>query len=255
MSDNTKVEGTSITKSRFAQMIAHSAKINEDCAPSPGQETNPSITGVPLGAMISNVTGGEYEPDQLDPIGQMPGEDEDADKQTGPPQEQLNRDLALLFAESDDEDDKDDDEASDDDKVYKDKDDEDDEDEKKDKDDDEQDECTEAVSLHCQKCGFEDEYSLREEDMAQDPPPMKDGELDSTCPMCGADMDMSLIGATDQSQITDPSPLTGPRGEGGTDPVGESELSFARDLCMRVVEGEGPEQLAQAIIEADFMPV
>lgn len=253
MSDqNRMVEGTSISKDRFAAMLAHSTKINEDCAPSPGQEMSPSITGVPLSATISNVTGGDYQPDQVEPIGKMPGEETPEDERVpDQPVEQLDRDLALLFAEG--EDDKKDGEASDDDKVYGDEDDEDEKDDD-DEDDDEQEECAESVALHCAKCGFEDEYSLNEEDLAQDPPPMKDGQLDPTCPMCGADMDMSLIGATDQEQITDPNPIAGPRGEGGTDPVGESELTFARELVGRVLEGEDPEVLAQLVIEADFMP-
>lgn len=256
--DKTLVDGTSITKANFTKMMEHAAKITEDCAPSPGQETNPSITGVPLAAMISNVTGGEHESDQVEPVGKMPGEETPDDERVPAQAERLNRDIALLFAEEDDnEKDKKDGEASDDDKVYGDEDDE-DEDKKdgdKGKDDDEKDECAESVALHCGKCGFEDEYSLNEADMAQDPPPMKDGQLDPTCPMCGADMDMSLIGATDQEQVSDPNPLTGPRGEGGTDPVGESELAFARELIGRVLEGEDPDTLARAVIEADFMPL
>lgn len=247
MSNTNMVEGTGITKARFSQMLAHSAKLNEDCAPSPGQETQPSIAGFPLAAAVSNVTGGDYEPDQVPPIGELPGDGDTKDKQTEPPQEAIDRDIALLFSESDkddeekdgDEDEKDG-EVSDDDKVYK--------------DGDEQEECSEAVALHCSKCGYEDEYSLNEEDLAMDPPPMKDGKLDQTCPMCGSDMDMSLVGATDQDAVGDPNPFTGPRGEGGTDPVGESALSFARDLISQVLEGEEPSTLARSVIEADFMP-
>lgn len=237
-------------------------------SPSPGQDDDLGFIP-PTTSMVTNpgTLGGEDPEKEV--IGEPPGVEH--------PNERLNRDLGLLFSEDDDEEknpfakkakddddeEEDEDEGEDDDREEDDEDEEDDEEdddkkEAKGKDDDDDDDGqNESVEVQCGKCGYEEEYSLREEDMASNPPPMTtEGQLDTTCPMCGADMDYSLIGATDQEKVYDTKPFTGPRGESGggeAAPTVES-MHYARSLIHRIGEGEDIDALVKEVVESDFIP-
>lgn len=221
-------------------------------SPSPGQDDDTGFIP-PTTSMITNpgVLGGEDASEEKtgEPYGvEHPNED------------RLRASMAHLFAEESDESDDDEDEE-DDGKDNGDEDDEDDEedgkDKKKSKNSDDDDEEDEIVEVHCKECGFEETYDLSESAMEMNPPPLKEGKLDTTCPMCGADMDFSLMGATDQSKVSDPRPFTGPRGEGGTGPsesvIPVQALEQARSLMSRAVSGEAIESLAAEVIKGDFL--
>ena len=206
-------------------------------SPTPGQDNLGLETMPPTTSMVTNpgTLGGE------DPEEEIIGEPPDAEH----PNESRQRDVTdILFAESDDEDDEEGEDG-----------DEDDEDEDdKDKKDDEGGDTNESVEVHCEKCGYEEEYNLSEAEMQSNPPPMTaEGQLDTTCPMCGGDMDFSLVGATDQEKIGDPTPFTDPRGnDGGEAPV--EAVHYARSLMHRLGEGEDVDDLVNEVIQSDFLP-
>jgi len=215
-------------------------------SPSPGQDNDTGFIP-PTTSMVTNpgVLGGEDASEEKtgEPYGvEHPNED------------RLRASMAHLFAEESDDEDDDEEDGKD-----NDEDDEGDEengkDKKSNKDDDEDGE--EVVEVHCKECGFEETYDLSESAMEMNPPPLKEGKLDTTCPMCGADMDFSLMGATDQSKVGDPRPFTGPRGEGGTGPsesvIPIQALEQARSLMSRAVSGEAIESLAAEVIKGDFL--
>jgi hypothetical protein len=252
------VDGTSISKSAMARMLEASSKaVGEGVAgtsPTPGQDQN-------LG-FIPPTTSGVTNPGELggeDPENQNVGDPDTLPKQTSEQRasEEFQRSLDTLFAEkkNDDDDDDNGDNGNDDDDKKKDKKKDGDEDDgdkvysKKDKDD----EKAECMEVHCKECGYEESYDLSEQAVALNPPPMTEsGEIDTKCPMCGADMDFSLIGATDQGKIQDPNPIAGPRGEGGTE-VPQEALAYARTLMRRVAEGSKVEELSQEVLESDFL--
>lgn len=258
------VEGTNIRRSAMARMLEASTSMVEGVggtSPTPGQD---APTFIP--PTTSNVTnpgdlGGE------DPTKEVIGDTHPDVTPSDKAAEAFQRSLNTLFAEKEDE--KDDDEGEDengdekgdgdeddDDKVYSKKDGEDDDDDdKKDKGekDDEDEKKAECMEVRCESCGYEESYDLSEQAIALNPPPMTEsGEIDTTCPMCGADMDFSLIGATDQSKIGDPNPIAGPRGEGGTE-VPQEALAYARSLMRRVAEGTPVDDMAKEVVESDFL--
>lgn len=225
-----------ITRRRRAEGV-------QGTSPTPGQDDLGLATMPPTTSMVTNpgTLGGE------DPEDELIGDPEDEHH----PNETRRHDVDQLFAEGDGEGDEDDDDNGDEDGKGKDKEkgkngdgDEDDDDNGKD----------ESVEVICGKCGYEEEYNLNEDDMASNPPPMKDGQLDTTCPMCGGDMDFSLIGATDQEKVGDPNPFTDPRGNdggGGEAPV--ESIHLARSLMHRLGEGENIEKIVDDVISSDFI--
>ena len=165
--------------------------------------------------------------------------------------ERLVADLKTLFAEQDQDDDKDN------------KDDEDEGDGKDNKDDEEGDgseegseEVDEAVEVSCSNCGYEEVYDLSEAAISGGQVPLTpEGKLDSKCPMCGADMDLSMMGATNVGEISDPNPRTDPR---GNSPQQESSipaesLRYARDLMERVSQGAEIDVVVRDVIDGDFL--
>jgi len=188
-------------------------------------------------------------------------ENEPATKTTA--QERIQQDLNILFAENfgkdddEEESDKDGEGEEGDDKSDKDKDKK--GDKEKDKDDESEGEeapMEEAVQVHCQECGYDETYVLSESNLTDGTVPVTpDGKLDNKCPMCGTNMDLSMIGATNQGEISDPNPRTDARGNSGQaeSTVPRESIAFANSLMTRVVEGEDPDALASEVIASDFM--
>lgn len=182
--------------------------------------------------------------------------------------EQLNADISTLFAEGENpfakKDDKDGDEDEDHDEPDGDENGEDtdgDGDGKDKKDDKDELEgegvepVDEAVEVHCESCGYEETYELSEAAIAEGQVPLTpDGKLNNKCPMCGADMDLSMIGATNVGEIGDPNPRTDARGNSGpTESVSPEAVRAANVFMGRVVAGEAVEDVAKSIIEGDFL--
>lgn len=210
-------------------------------SPTPGQD---DISYIP--PTTSNTA------DPGDPgISPSSGELEPATKGKGQSRmEKLVADIETLFAESGDGDNNDKGDKDDKDGDGKDKD-------GKDKDgkkDDEED-VDEAVEVHCNECGYEETYDLSETSIAEGSVPLTpDGQFDPKCPMCGAAMDMSLIGATNTPEVTNPQPFTDPRGNSPQRTVPQESLEYAANLMHQVVEGVDVDLLANQVIQGDFIP-
>lgn len=230
----TIISGTSITEAHMANMLKLSSSAMSEgvdgTSPTPGQDDPQYVP--PSTSTVTNpgALGGE------DPTEEPADGSDIATGEEHPNESRVAMDALNLFREADDEDDDDKDGDSED-------------DDKEDSEDDEEDK-PEQVEMHCKECGYEERYSMNEEDLASNPPPMRDGEIDPTCPMCGADCDMSLMGATDQEAVTDPEPFTSPQGESY---VPEHVVAVAGSYMHRAVEGESIDALAQEIIESDFL--
>lgn len=114
----------------------------------------------------------------------------------------------------------------------------------------------EAVEVHCNECGYDETYDLSEASLAEGHVPLTtEGKLDNKCPMCGADMDLSMIGATNVGEIGDPNPRTDARGNSGQpqESVSADAIRQAQSLMKRVVEGESIESVTKFVVESDFM--
>lgn len=224
-------------------------------SPTPGQDDN-------LG-FIPPTTSNTADPANI-PAKGPDAENQPASKTRA---ERMQRDLQSLYAEDQipnfDKEDEGDGEGKDDgdedDKDKKDKDDKDDKD-KDDKDgktDDGDEGVEESVEVHCESCGYEETYSLSETNINEGNVPLTaEGKLDNKCPMCGADMDLSMVGATNVGEIGDPSPRTDARGNDGSqkESVSPDAINYASQLMRRVVEGEDVDAVAKSVIEGDFMP-
>lgn len=283
---DTTLQGTTITKNRMEEMLRHSAAISgsasgtavldeeeqevdpvrvaaaynrarpnlvddinkrlanrrrtegvQGTSPTPGQDNFDYVPPTTSNVTNPGTLGGE------DPL-EEPADGSDIPSGEDHPNEQLMRDISTLFSEKkDDEKDGDDDEDDNADGEGEDDGDEDDGD-GKDK--------NEALQVHCKECGYEEVYNLSEGEMEENPPPMKNGELDTQCPMCGADCDLSMMGATNQGEIGDPNPRTDPRGQSES-VVPPTSLAIAGALMRRVAEGESVGDVAKEVIDEDFI--
>lgn len=232
MSKDNIIPGTTLSESRMAKMLKLSASLAEGVdgtSPTPGQDEPVYVPPTTSNVTNPGTIGGEDPTEEPADGSDIPSGEEH------PNESRIVSDAKNLFNEGDDEDDSEDSEDDD-------TDDEDSDEDGEDKD--------KKVEMNCKECGYAEEYSLNEEDLASNPPPMKDGEIDTTCPMCGADCDMSLMGATDQEAVTDPEPFTGLQGESH---VPEAVLAFAGSYMQRVVEGESLNDLSREIIDTDFL--
>ena len=214
-------------------------------SPTPGQD---NIAYMP--PTTSNVTNPGHD---------GKGPDAENEPATKPPTkaEQMARDLATLFGEAKDPEEDDPDEDDDDDNNEKDKDGKDKKGKKdKDKDDDKED-MDEAVEVHCESCGYEETYDLSEASIKEGNVPLNpEGQLDSKCPMCGADMDLSMVGATNVAAVGDPRPFTDLQGNSPQQResvVPTEAIAYANDCMIRIARGESLENVVRGVVESDFI--
>ena len=283
------IAGTSITESSMAKMLRHNREVTGGAAAprevdhnrvaesllssqpvllpsiaSPRPAPRVSARRVNEGVQGTSPTPGQDNIDYVPPTTSDVTNGGGSGKKPVTKEEQMAADLGTLFGESDNPFAKGDKDKGDMDKDEKDPDGEetDDEDEDKDKDgkektDDDNEGVEEAVEVHCENCGYEETYDLSEAAIAEGTVPLTaEGKLDDKCPMCGANMDMSMIGATDVGQVSNPEPFTDARGNSPQQResvVPLEALSYANTLMGRVLRGESVELVAQSVVESDFI--